>query len=594
MSKAARAILSRTDAKSVPVGNPLLPRKQKLQRKSENAGVEIQNNSAAPPIVHEVLRSPGQPLDPKTRGLMEARFGHDVSQVRVHAAAKGADSAQSVKALSYTVGQNVVFGHGAYQPQTALGKSSLAHELRGERVHKATMGKDEEIEAERCARPCGGTPGPTAECAGCGGKKSVFQRKLAIGASNDPLEQEADRIADQVLAAPAHPAANGAPPPIQRFSGQSTGQMDNTASASVDRALASPGRPLDTALREDMEHRFGHDFSRVRVHSDAAAEQSARDVNAHAYTAGDNIVFGTGRFAPGTHEGQRLLAHELTHVVQQATGLSTRIIQGSWDWGRAGLGALIGGVGGAVVGGLIGGPLGALVGAGIGAVAGGFIGGLTGASPATAKRITPTFILDKQEDPRSNTKPSTQSKSPPTFVGGVMADGKMWRYELKSVESKGKIRIVYFTENRYPAPTPTDDSGALSNVTRANWKTIVQDLEKNKEGIPDFWSAYRAEDVHESYHWEVEWQGEMKKELIKAENDIAGLSLGVDRAPTAADAENVLAPQATKVFTDAMNRADASYQALPDIPGAPAFKAQIPVVTALKKRVDDHAKTNKW
>jgi hypothetical protein len=67
-----------------------------------------------------------------------------------------------------------------------------------------------------------------------------------------------------------------------------------------------------------MGQRFGHDFSRVRVHTDAAAERSARDVNANAYTVGHNIVFGARQFAPGTHEGRRLIAHELTHVVQQS------------------------------------------------------------------------------------------------------------------------------------------------------------------------------------------------------------------------------------------------------------------------------------
>jgi len=116
--------------------------------------------------------------------------------------------------------------------------------------------------------------------------------------------------------------------------------------------------------------------------------------------------------------------------------------------------------------------------------------------------IAPSFILDKKVDPRSNTKSSTQSASAPTFVGETTVDkaGKVWRYQLKSVESKGKIRIVYFTASRYPAPTPTDDSGALTNATSGNWKDIVKDLEANKAGIPDFWSAYRAEDVHEMYH----------------------------------------------------------------------------------------------
>ena len=155
----------------------------------------------------------------------------------------------------------------------------------------------------------------TGECEECKDKR--LQKKLSIGASNDPLEQEADRVADQVLATPVRPAVSGAVPRIQRFTGQTTGD-EGTVPASVDRVLASSGRPLDSALQQDMEQRFGHDFSRVRVHSGPAAEQSARDVNAHAYTVGQNIVFGTGQLSPATHEGRRLLAHELTHVVQQS------------------------------------------------------------------------------------------------------------------------------------------------------------------------------------------------------------------------------------------------------------------------------------
>jgi hypothetical protein len=88
----------------------------------------------------------------------------------------------------------------------------------------------------------------------------------------------------------------------------------------VHEVLRSPGQPLDSATREFMELCFGHDFSKVRVHSGGAAEQSVREVNANAYTMGHNIVFGEGRFAPGTHEGRRLITHELTHVVQQNRG----------------------------------------------------------------------------------------------------------------------------------------------------------------------------------------------------------------------------------------------------------------------------------
>ena len=144
----------------------------------------------------------------------------------------------------------------------------------------------------KCA--CGNRSAAGGECAACGKDKlqrkangqaamgaalstprgSVMQAKLAIGASDDPLEREADRVADQVLALPAHPVVRGAAQRIQRFAGQPAAQAA-TAPESVDRVLAGSGKPLDAALRQDMESRFGHDFSRVRVHSDGAAGQSA-------------------------------------------------------------------------------------------------------------------------------------------------------------------------------------------------------------------------------------------------------------------------------------------------------------------------------
>lgn len=99
--------------------------KKRLQRKVANhTEPEI-----VPPIVHEVLRSPGQPLDPTTRAFMEPRFGHDLSRVRVHAYEKAAESARAVNALAYTVGRDLVFGTGQYVPETNEGKKLLAHEL---------------------------------------------------------------------------------------------------------------------------------------------------------------------------------------------------------------------------------------------------------------------------------------------------------------------------------------------------------------------------------------------------------------------------------------------------------------------------------
>src|SRR5689334_21018292 len=84
--------------------------------------------------------------------------------------------------------------------------------------------------------------------------------------------------------------------------------------------LQSPGNPLASSTRTFMEPRFGHDFSGVRVHTDARAAESARAVGALAYTVGQDIVFGAGQYAPSTSAGQRLVAHELTHVAQQSSG----------------------------------------------------------------------------------------------------------------------------------------------------------------------------------------------------------------------------------------------------------------------------------
>lgn len=100
-------------------------KRQKLQRKAMNQNTP----ETVPPIVHEVLRESGRPLEPAPRAFMESRFGHDFSQVRVHTNAKASESAQAVNALAYTVGQNMVFGAGKYTPETNQGRELLAHEL---------------------------------------------------------------------------------------------------------------------------------------------------------------------------------------------------------------------------------------------------------------------------------------------------------------------------------------------------------------------------------------------------------------------------------------------------------------------------------
>ncbi len=136
----------------------------------------------------------------------------------------------------------------------------------------------------KCA--CGGTPGQTGECEAC--RKKKLQRL----AGNSPASSSIDGSSSSVSEVP----------PI------------------VHEVLRSPGQPLDPEVRAFMEPRFGHDFTNVRVHANASAAESARAVNARAYSVENNVVFGAGGFQPHTAGGRELLAHELTHVVQQSRG----------------------------------------------------------------------------------------------------------------------------------------------------------------------------------------------------------------------------------------------------------------------------------
>jgi len=168
----------------------------------------------------------------------------------------------------------------------------------------------------KCA--CGThTPGGGA-CGSCASDRRALQRGPTIGRPDSPLELEADRMADEVVSL-SPSTRSGAAPRVGRHR-EPQGGLDGGVPDSVERVLAGAAQPLAAGTRRDMEQRFGHDFSEVRVHHDGAAGQSARDVNAHAYTVGRHIVFDQGRFAPDTSAGRRLLAHELTHVVQQDAG----------------------------------------------------------------------------------------------------------------------------------------------------------------------------------------------------------------------------------------------------------------------------------
>lgn len=178
-----------------------------------------------------------------------------------------------------------------------------------------------------------------------------LQAKLTVSTPGDIHEQEADRVAEQVMRMPdaevaglsgsggeklqkkCAPCAGGggscpkcaAEEKLSMKRGTADPAAPATVPPMVHETLRSGGQPLDAATRAFMEPRFGQDFSRVRVHADLKAAESSRSINALAYTVGRDVVFGAGHYAPQTPSGRQLLAHELAHVVQQ--GFSSRQVQ---------------------------------------------------------------------------------------------------------------------------------------------------------------------------------------------------------------------------------------------------------------------------
>ncbi|HYK05720.1 MAG TPA: DUF4157 domain-containing protein [Thermoanaerobaculia bacterium] len=201
----------------------------------------------------------------------------------------------------------------------------------------------------------------------------ILQRKLRVGAVDDPMEQEADHIAERVMRAPLGATIQrdigkdeiqeqlirslmGENELLQRqaltpedlreqergeeilmqakAAGPGGAREAGTLEDDV-HALEGRGDPLPDSVRAAVEPRFGHAFGNVRVHADAHAADLARTANARAFTVGRNVVFGAGEYAPTTSEGGRLLAHELTHVVQQGRAgpaVQRKIVVGGLDY----------------------------------------------------------------------------------------------------------------------------------------------------------------------------------------------------------------------------------------------------------------------
>jgi hypothetical protein len=185
------------------------------------------------------------------------------------------------------------------------------------------------------------------KCSGWATEENEAQAKLPVSKPNDPMEQEADRFAEQVMNAQTPTASRGAAPAVQRDAlddavqqaerieeeeeeTQPQATRPGTALAKrrgmgpemlpVNAIPRSGGRTLEPEVQHFFSERTGLDFAHVRIHADAEAAASASRLAARAYTVGSNIYFGHGEYEPKSREGRTLLAHELAHVVQQSQG----------------------------------------------------------------------------------------------------------------------------------------------------------------------------------------------------------------------------------------------------------------------------------
>jgi len=217
----------------------------------------------------------------------------------------------------------------------------VQRQCSGSGKHSSTASNDQEESCQAC--------GP------CGSQSPQLQARLQTSAPGDRWEHEADRAADAVMAGTRVPAlatvtrgasaatacapgdrvvsassgnaatAAAAPSPHARLDASIPARVivpaqqspAESSAAEVEQLLRAPGRPLDAATRHLMESRFRVDFGAVRIHDDGRASRSAQSLQARAYTVGRHVAFNHGEFAPHTAAGQRLLAHELAHVVQQ-------------------------------------------------------------------------------------------------------------------------------------------------------------------------------------------------------------------------------------------------------------------------------------
>jgi len=300
-------------------------------------------------------------------------------------------------------------------------------------------------------------------------------------------------------------------------------------------ALRSPSQPLDAAVRLEMQPRFGRDLSSVRVHTDERAAESAQAVDAAAYTVGNDVVFGRGRYAPQSAAGRQLIAHELTHVAQQdvrsvpdqvelgpasdelereATAGARDVAGGAARSGelapagrsargvplqRSLLGGLVGGLagaaGGALIGGLLGGPIGAVVGGLVGLVGGALIGD----TATTRKRSLTTSEIAYAKDVFKNsidyseitiTRDSLISTGAPKTLGNTIHLRSDWGHfvgDTLELTQDGLETLIHEMGHVWQY-----QNGGLAYIPESLWAQFKGFLGSGDRGAAYDWRAAHA------------------------------------------------------------------------------------------------------
>ncbi|MEO8108809.1 MAG: DUF4157 domain-containing protein [Ginsengibacter sp.] len=257
---------------------------RKILQRKETGNADVVLSDA----VTEALQSKGQPLDPNTRAFMAKGIDYNFSKVNIHNDAL-VDNAYNDMQL---------------QSKLNLNRPGDIYEQEADAVADKIMRMTDEGTVQTKSSPVNIMQ---RKCATCGKEEGIEEEEVMGNGKNTGTELTIQR---KCAKCKEEEEKN-----LQR---KELANKTPGVSAPVIEALRSSGQPLDNTTRSFMEQRFGHDFGNVRIHNDNLAHQSSSAIHALAYTHQNHVFFGNGQYKPETYHGKHLLAHELTHVMQQS------------------------------------------------------------------------------------------------------------------------------------------------------------------------------------------------------------------------------------------------------------------------------------